>query len=108
MKKDNLRQEGQEFKGDLGYQVKPSPRERRGRGEGRGLANSARLGPSVLHLGWLRLQNLPLHPCSTVALFHFSHLACVAKFPAVYKSLQWKQVVAFLWILFLATLFFFT
>lgn len=32
MKKDNLRQEGQEFKGDLGYLVKPSPRERRGRG----------------------------------------------------------------------------
>lgn len=35
MKKDNLRQEGQEFKGDLGSLVKPSPRERRGRG-GRG------------------------------------------------------------------------
>lgn len=61
----------------------------------------------MLHLGWLRLQNLPLHPCSTVALFHFSHLACVAKFPAVYKSLQWKQVVAFLWILFLATYYYY-
>lgn len=108
MKKDNLRQEGQEFKGDLGYLVKPSPRERRGRGGRVEDSNSAHLSPSVLPLGWLRLQNLPLHPCSAVALLHFSHLACVAKFPAVCKSLQWKQVVAFLWILFLATLFFFT
>lgn len=51
MKKDNLRQEGQEFKGDLGYLVKPSPRERRGRGGRVEASNSAHLSPSVLPLG---------------------------------------------------------